>query len=249
MRQLIPVWVVLLSCGLAMSQGDWTPLGNYAQPFVSRISTPSAAPGSIPPPFLSLKSPSLTAGATNATAGNVAGAATSTLSIVSSGSGVQFNQPLWYGPGVKFDPQAAYAEPFVSRISTPSAAPGSIPPPFLSLESPSLTAGATNATAGNVAGAATSTLSIVSSGSGMQFNPEAYGSSPSQVQVQAGPSREGREFELGAATFQSNYAVAQLAAISGAQGKGRRVYTNSDIAQVNDSNRSIQYTGKMEGVN
>jgi hypothetical protein len=129
MRQLIPLWVVLLSCGLAMSQGDWNPPGTYAQPFVSRISTPSVAPESIPTPFLSLNSPS--------------------LATVSSGPGVQFHQPLWYAPGVKFDPQAAYAQPFVPRISTPSAAPGSLPPPFVSLESPSLTAGATNATLSN----------------------------------------------------------------------------------------------------
>ena len=74
MRQVILLWVLLLSCGLAMSQGEWVPPGTYAQPFVSRISTPSAAPESILPPFLSLDSPSLTVGATNAGAGNVAGA-------------------------------------------------------------------------------------------------------------------------------------------------------------------------------
>jgi hypothetical protein len=151
MRQVIFLWVVLLSCGLAMSQGDWVPPGTYAQPFVSRISTPSAAPESIPTPFLSLHSPSPATGATNATFGNVAGAAASTLSVVSSGPGVQFNRPLWYASGAKFD--SIYAQPFVSRISTPSAAPESIPPFFLSLDSPSLTVGATNATAGNVAGA------------------------------------------------------------------------------------------------
>ena len=72
--KLFFLWVLLLSCGLAMSQGEWVPPGTYAQPFVSRISTPSAAPESILPPFLSLDSPSLTVGATNAGAGNVAGA-------------------------------------------------------------------------------------------------------------------------------------------------------------------------------
>jgi hypothetical protein len=182
MRQLIPLWVVLFSCGLAMSQDNWIPPGAYAQPFVPRISTPFASPESVKTPSLSLDSPSLTAGATNATAGNVAGAADSTFSVLSSGPGVQFNQPLWYAPGVK-------------------------------------------------------------------FNPQAYGSSSSQAQVQAGSSREGREFELGAATFQSSYGVAQLATISVARGKARRVYTNSDIARVNDSNGSIQYAGKMERVN
>jgi hypothetical protein len=182
MRQLIALWVVLLSCGLAMSQNGWVPPGNYARLSVPRISTPSASPESVLTPSLSLNSPSPAAGATNATAGNVAGAVDSTFSVLSSGSGVQFNQPLWYAPGVALNPL-----------------------------------------------------------------PNAAGSPWEQLQAE--PSGERREFEFGAATFQSSYGVAQLAALSGARGKARRVYTNSDIARLNDSNGLIRYPGKMERVN
>jgi hypothetical protein len=120
-------------------------------------------------------------GAANATAGNVAGAATSTFSVPSAVPGVQYNQPLWYAPGIR-------------------------------------------------------------------FNPEVYGLSSSQ-QGEAAPSSERREFELGAATFQGSYGVAQLAAISGTRGKARRVYTNSDIARLNDSNGFIHYSGKVGRLN
>jgi hypothetical protein len=182
MRQLIPLWVVLLSCGLAVSQEGWAPPGDYAQPFVPRISTPIASPESVQTPSLALNSPSPAAGATNATAGNVAGAADSTLSLESAGPSVEFNQPLWYAPGVA-------------------------------------------------------------------FQPSIYGFSSTPAQLPARASGEKREFELGAATFQSSYGVAQLAAMSGVRGKARRVYTNSDIARLNESNGLIRYTGKTARVN
>jgi hypothetical protein len=53
---------------------------------------------------------------------------------------------------------------------------------------------------------------------------------------------------LGAATFQSDYGVAQLAGI-GPHKKATRRYTNSDVAAVNETNGTIKFRGKLEHVN
>ncbi len=55
-------------------------------------------------------------------------------------------------------------------------------------------------------------------------------------------------FEFGAATFQSSYGVARLMAENGRR-KAMRVYTNPDVARVNDNNGMVRYRGKTEQVN
>ena len=177
MRQLAGFWMVLLMSGLAAGQADWTPPGTYAQPFIPRTATPSASFDSVMTPSLTLDSPSPVVGATNATAGNVAGAGNSTSSVVTTGQPVYYYQPLWYAPGVQ---PYGNVDEFISPAQTPGRTPGG--------------------------------------------------------------------FEFGAATFQSSYGVARLMA-ENSRRKAMRVYTNPDVARVNDNNGMVRYRGKTEQVN
>ena len=179
MRSLSGFWMMLLLSGLAAAQADWNPPGNYAEPFVPRLATPSASFGAVMTPTLSLDSPPLVVGASDATAGNVAGAGNTTSSVVTTGQPVYFNRPLWYAPGVQpYEGVEEFSSPAQTAASTP--APGG--------------------------------------------------------------------FEFGAATFQSSYGVARLMA-ENARRKAIRVYTNPDVARVNDNNGLVRYRGKTEQVN
>ena len=178
MRQLTGFLMVLLFSGLAAGQADWIPPGTYAEPFVPRLATPSASFESVMTPTLALSSPSLVVGASDATAGNVAGAGNATSSVVTTGEPVYYNQPLWYAPGVQpYEGMEEFTSP-ATAVSRP--APGG--------------------------------------------------------------------FEFGAATFQSSYGVARLMAENGRR-KAMRVYTNPDVARVNDNNGMVRYRGKTEQVN
>src|SRR5580704_8138461 len=100
MRKLSVLCLILLLSGLAAAQatiiggtaGNWVPAyGVYAAPYVPLVTTPSVT--------LSTVSPS-SAGASNATWGNVAGATNATLSdefVAQPPVGV-FTEPVWYGP-------------------------------------------------------------------------------------------------------------------------------------------------------
>lgn len=107
-------------CGAAFGQDlsvpgydpDWNPPGMYAAPFVPRVTTPSIYPDAAPTPLISLSQVTLTTGASNATAGNVAGAENATLSIPAAGTGTVFAQPVWYGP-------AAWPMIVVEAVSEP----------------------------------------------------------------------------------------------------------------------------------
>ena len=177
MRLLHGFWMILLFSGLAAAQARWTSPGNYAEPFVPRLDTPSASFGAVMTPTLTLDTPPLVVGASDATAGNVAGASNATSSVITTGQPVYVNQPLWYAPGVQ-----TYEG--VEEVS-----------------------------------------------------------SPAQISATA-PTPGG--FEFGAATSQSSYGVAQLMK---AQRKANRVYTNPDVARVNDNNGMVRYRGKTEQVN
>jgi len=48
--------------------------------------------------------------------------------------------------------------------------------------------------------------------------------------------------------FQSSYGVAQLAGTI-ARAKAKRIYTNQDVASVNDTNGLIKFHGKLEHAN
>jgi len=160
MRQLSALCWLLLCCGLAFGQDQWTPPGTYSAPFAPRIATPAVPAEALITPSLTLDSPSPVAGASSYTGS-------------STGSSVVFNQPVSYDPGVQF------SSPFYESSNAPAAA------------------------------------------------------SP-------GP----RRFDLGAATFQSSYGVAQLAG-NQVRRKAVRVYTNPDVARLNDTNGMIRYGGKL----
>jgi hypothetical protein len=141
-------------------------------------------------------------------------------------------------------PPGLYATPFVPLVTTPGLALGSAP----------LQVGASNATAGNVAGAADATLSIDTSGPSARFaQPVWYGqaisSQPEEEETgsaEAAGSQIKQGFEFGTATFQSSYGVAQLAAEQRPRGRAQRVYTNADIARLDEANGLVKLGGKTE---
>jgi hypothetical protein len=171
MRLLSALWLLFLCCGMASGQDTWIPPGDYAQPFVPRVATPSVPPESLITPSLTLDAPAPVAGASSNT-----GSAT--------GSSVHFNRPVWYEPGVQF------TSTFYESSNPPAQ------------------------------------------------RPDDFG----------GPSRALRRFESGAATFQDSQGVAQLAG-DRARRKAVRVYTNPDVARLNDTNGTIRYGGKVERLN
>lgn len=144
-------------------------------------------------------------------------------------------------------PPGLYAAPFVPLVTTPS----------ITLGSPPLQVGASNATAGNVAGAANATLSIDTSGPSATFAPPMwYGQAASPESgpeageettstPSAGPQTE-QGFQFGVATFQSSYGVARLAAWQRQLGRAKRVYTNADIARLDAATGIVKFGEKTE---
>jgi hypothetical protein len=155
--------------------------------------------------------------------------------------GLAFGQAGWIEPGT-------YSEPFTPRLATPSASPQDLVTPSLTLDSPALVTGASNGTAFDT---------------GVHFNqplwyaPDVDYNQPLFPNLPIGSALGGdfgestaaekRRLELGAATFQSAYGVAQL--MRKAPGpKAGRVFTNSDLARLNDANGTIRYAGKVERI-
>jgi hypothetical protein len=142
-------------------------------------------------------------------------------------------------------PGAVSAVPFVPLLTTPT----------VSLDPVTLVVGASDATAGNVAGAVNATLSINSNGPGAQFAQPVWSSTPSfaQAQAEASPVARaaggGQGFEWGAASFQDSYGVAQLLAMSRPPKQATRTYTNPDVARLNNTNGIVKYAGKTEQMN
>jgi hypothetical protein len=139
-----------------------------------------------------------------------------------------------------------YAQPFAPRLATPSAPPEALATPSLTLDTPSLTVGASNGTLDSPTGSPVHVNQPLWYGPGVQFNAPAMGPSLSAAPTTAVVSGYG--IELGAATFQSSYGVAQLAGTI-SRTKAKRVYTNQDVASVNDTNGSIRFRGKLEHAN
>jgi hypothetical protein len=139
----------------------------------------------------------------------------------------------------------AYAQPFTPRLTTPSASPEALVTPSLTLDTPALTVGASNSTLSETS------LPVyvnqpVRYAPGVRFNTPAQEPSASAAPITAAASSSG--IELGAAVFQSSYGVAQLAA-NISRTKAKRVYTNQDVASVNDTNGLMKFRGKQEHAN
>jgi hypothetical protein len=121
--------------------------------------------------------------------------------------------------------------------------------------------GASNATAGDVAGATNATLSVFPAGPVVQHPPsltlglenlpiesgaevEARVEAESRGEATAGA--ETRPLELGVASFQDSYGVAQLAASSRARQQAKKLYTNLDVERMNQMTGMVKYEGKTE---
>jgi hypothetical protein len=150
-------------------------------------------------------------------------------------------QDAWTYPG-------QYAEPSAPRLSTPVASPGALPTPFLTLDTPPLTVGATNSTLESATGSPVYYNQPLLYQPGVQYNPPTQGSSVRAAQSAAAFSVERNGIELGAATFQMDYGVAQLAGVRPRK-KATRIYTNPDVAAVNQATGTIKFRGKLKHVN
>jgi hypothetical protein len=162
---------------------------------------------------------------------------------------------LWAGLAASQDdwvPPGTYAQPFAPRIATPSALPQALMTPSLALDSPSLSVGASTGTPSSAAGPGVHFNRPLWYAPGVQLNQPIDGSStsPARAQIASGvaTSPERRGFEFGVATFQSSYGVARLMA-QNARRKASRLYTNPDVARVNDNNGIVRYGGKTAQVN
>ena len=147
-----------------------------------------------------------------------------------------------WAPGYSvYQTPGAYAAPFVPLVTTPS----------VSIETGLPTQiGASNATAGNVAGATNATISIVapnmSAAPGLQSAQEAAPRPESEPSTQsAAASTSG--FEFGAASFEGSLGASQLPA-SRPQQRPARTITNDDIARLNQQNGTVQFRGKTEKI-
>jgi hypothetical protein len=149
-------------------------------------------------------------------------------------------QDAWIYPG-------QYAEPSAPRLSTPVASPEALPTPFLTLDTPQLTVGASNSTLENADGSPVYYNQPLLYQPGVQFNPPVQ-MSGSSVRASRPVSAGRYGIDLGAATSQMDYGVAQLAGI-GPRKKAKKTYTNPDVAAVNEASGTIKFRGKIERVN
>jgi hypothetical protein len=118
--------------------------------------------------------------------------------------------------------------------------------------------GASNATAGNVAGASNSTLEIVNpptsavytvpvwTGSAIAPHPAGLEVSPP---VEAKAVREARPIQTGVASFEMGPGAAEMAKAAQASRKpAGRVYTNQDVQRMNEKNGTVKWDGKAEHI-
>jgi hypothetical protein len=138
-----------------------------------------------------------------------------------------------------------YAEPFAPRLATPSAPPEALATPSLTLDTPHLTVGASMGTL-SATGSPVYVNQPLWYAPGVRFNAPV--TTPSLSAAPTNDGVTGYGVELGAAMFQSSYGVAQLAGTK-AKTKAKRVYTNQDVASVNDTNGLIKFRGHLEHAN
>jgi hypothetical protein len=84
------------------------------------------------------------------------------------------------------------------------------------------------------------------SNSSIESRSEAESRVETESRREAAPSAETRPVELGAASFQDSYGVAQLAAGLRARQGAKRLYSNLDIERMNQMTGMVKYEGKTE---
>jgi hypothetical protein len=130
-----------------------------------------------------------------------------------------------------------YGFPFVPLVTTPSVAIETGMPTQV---------GASNATAGNVAGASNSTLSLLPAGNEPGPKPPAAEQSANPQEQNAGAAAPAhRGLELGVASFESSKGIARLVAAR-PQGPPARTFTDQDIQRLNEKTGQVEYGGKTE---
>ena len=147
-----------------------------------------------------------------------------------------------WAPGYSvYQTPGAYAAPFVPLVTTPS----------VSIETGLPTQiGASNATAGNLAGATNATISIVAPN--MSASPGVQSAQEVAPRPESEPSTQGAAastsgFEFGAASFEGSLGAAQLP-VYRPQQRPARIITNDDIARLNQQNGTVQFRGKTEKI-
>ncbi len=149
--------------------------------------------------------------------------------------GLAFGQEQWVPPGT-------YSAPFAPRLATPAAPAEALITPSLTFDSPSPVVGASSYT-GSPTGSSVVFNQPVSYDPGIQFSSPFRQSSSATPEESAAKSGAGI-FNSGAARFQGSYGVAQLMG-NQVRRKAARVYTNPDVARLNDTNGMIRYGGKL----
>ncbi len=155
--------------------------------------------------------------------------------------------------GAFWAPPYIYAAPFVPLITTPSASWG---PTVHS------TAGARNATWGNVAGARNSTMETLPAVN--SYYPAGYGDlhefREERVREIRTEENRGSEFAEGRSEARENRAfrpgigewdhegLAQMIGKTSAATKASHTYTNDDVTRMNNANGNVKYDGKTEHI-
>lgn len=154
--------------------------------------------------------------------------------------GLASAQDAWTYPG-------QYADPSALRLATPVASPAALPTPFLTLDTPPLAVGASNGTLENAGGSPVYYNQPLLYEPGAQYHPPVQISGSSR---RTSPAASGGRYaiDLGAARFQMDYGVAQLAGI-GPRKKAKKTYTNPDVAGVKEATSTIKFRGKVERLN
>jgi len=149
-------------------------------------------------------------------------------------------------------PPGTYAAPFQPLLTTPSVSAEDIATPLITLDPVFPAAGATNATAGNEAGAS-AFITGKDLTSTAQFATQAWYGPASSSEAQTEPveastetTLPARAADLGTAQFEVNRSVKEIMVKPTAPAK--RVYTEADVARMNDSNGSVRFHGQTEHV-
>jgi len=149
-------------------------------------------------------------------------------------------------------PPGSYAAPSPLLVVTPTMTPEMAPTPLLSLGTVLLKTGASNATEGNVAGASAFVAGQDLTGSAEFATQNWYGPAVTTVPF-FGPEMGSTEslapdtgFDFGIAQFEFSRGAKQEMTRPASHAK--RVYTETDVARMNEASGVVHFRGKTEHV-
>ena len=160
-------------------------------------------------------------------------------------------QTIFEADHTEWTPPGTYAAPSALRVTTPTTTPENVPTPLMSLGPVFLQAGASNGTEGNVAGASAFMSGEDLTGSAEFAIQNWYG--PAVATMPLEPEAESTEslppdtgFDFGIAQFEFSRGAKQ--AIVRPSSHAKRVYTETDVARMNEANGVVHFRGKTEHV-